>query len=70
MKLGGWSAVICTKPSFILGGNDYMPNKYEQRLYQIEILLHAYKTGDGSYDEEIQVLQDERDNILQELNRE
>ena len=47
-----------------------MVNKYEQRLYQIEILLHAYKTGDGSYDEEITALESERDSILQELNRE
>ncbi len=47
-----------------------MVNKYEQRLYQIEILLHAYKTNDGSYDEEITALESERDSILSELNRE
>lgn len=47
-----------------------MPNKYEQRLHQIKILLHAYTTADGSYDEEISTLETERDSILRELNKE
>lgn len=44
-----------------------MTNPYENRLHQIEILLHAYKQADQTYKEEIKTLETERQQILNEL---
>jgi len=45
-------------------------NRFEYRLKQIEILLHAYNEADGSYEDKISELNAERDNILKEINTE
>lgn len=44
-----------------------MTNYFEQRLHQIEILLHAYRSEDGDYEDEIQGLEEERTGILLHL---
>ena len=41
-------------------------NRDEQRLHQIQILLHAY--NNGRYDDEVKKLEQERDEILQRLD--
>lgn len=44
-----------------------MTNPYENRLHQIEILLHAYRQAEEEYPEEITNLEEERTGILLEL---
>lgn len=47
-----------------------MPNKNEQRLYQIEILLRAHR-GDNNgvgHEDEIQALLEERKALLEHMN--
>lgn len=61
----------CTKQYYTHEENeedDSMSNHFEHRLYQIQILLHAYTQEDAQkYKEEIEALQQERNNILQEI---
>lgn len=45
-----------------------MTNPYEQRLFQIQILLNAYKKEDAQrYTEEITKLEEEQKTILHEI---
>lgn len=45
-----------------------MTNPYENRLHQIEILLHAYNKEDKErYTEEITALHEERKTILEQI---
>lgn len=50
-------------------GGDCMTNMYEHRLHQINIILNAYtQENNNKYAEEIKQLEEERNNILQEIN--
>ena len=44
-----------------------MTNFYEYRLHQIELLLRAYRTNGEGFDEEVNKLKKERNEILDEL---
>ena len=45
-----------------------MTNVYENRLHQIQILIHAYNKEDKErYKDEVKALQEEQTHILREL---
>lgn len=70
--------LTCTKQSYTQdksnknkeddGGSRTLTNVYENRLHEIQVLIHTYKTQDkAEYTEEINKLQQEENEILKQI---